>query len=237
MIRINIISYKRDAKLAVAGVRCVRRHLPSSAVLVRDDGSNPIPAEDVKAIRAAGGAYFQTYWPRKGNLRGKECVIGLLEAMEARCADGDVAVKLDADTVLRSDGPIMRMLENGADGFGSCFMGRSFSGLCYGFTGAALRRMLEVAKSSDIGENEPEDIAMGRLAVAAGLKLHLEQPWSKDNPGAYWTAYRWPTMPDVSKYDQFDVVTLGTHVRNIPQWESRMEEVYEKLTTRHPRRK
>lgn len=210
MIRVNVIAYNRDAPLAVAGVHCLRRHLPDAIVRVVDDDCNPMPDDAVAEVLAAGGDYVRTEWPRRGSLNGQDCVLGLLDVLADGMQDDDVSVKLDADTLLRSCGPLNRMRSAGADGFGSCVSGRAFCGLCYGFSGWALRRMRAVADITELDADDPEDMAMGRLAMAAGLRLLLERPWSADCPDARWTAYRWPTLPPATRYDQFDVITLGT---------------------------
>lgn len=232
MIRVTILTYRRDAALSLAALRCVRRHLPDAAVTVADDGHDPVTSDVASHIQSLGAGYVQTFWPRRGNLNGADCVRGILATLLDGAADGDVAVKLDADTALRSDGPVRRMLEAGADGFGSHFSTRAFCGLCYGFTGAALRRLVEMADDADISDDEPEDMAVGRLAQAAGLRLHMEWPWSASRPDACWTAYRWPTMPPVERYDQFDVVTLGTMIGRQRVDRSAMAEVFDRLAAK-----
>lgn len=232
MTRVYIFSYSMDTPLAMAAARCVRRWLPDATVTVADDGHSPAPDEAVSAIRELGAGYVRTYWPRRGNLNGAACVRGILATLLDGAQDGDVVIKLDADTALRSDGPVRRMLAAGADGFGSCFSSRAFCGLCYGFTGEALRRLIERADEADISDDEPEDMAVGRLALAAGLRLHLELPWSASRPDARWTAYRWPTMPPVERYDQFDIITLGTMTGRQRMDRAAMVDVFDQLADR-----
>ena len=231
MIRVTILSYSTDTSLAMAAARCARRWLPDAAVTVADDGYNPAPDEAVSAIRELGAGYVRTYWPRRGNLHGAACVRGILETLITGAQDGDVVIKLDADTALRSDGPVRRMLAAGADGFGSRYPARAWCGLCYGFTTSALHRLMELAAAPDmLGEDDEEDLAIGRLALAAGLRIHMETPWSASHPDARWTAYRWPAMPPVERYDQFDVVTLGTERQRVDR--EVMVDVFEQLAGR-----
>lgn len=114
MIRITILTFSRDAALSLAALRCVRRRLPDAAVTVADDGHDPVTAEVAAQMQALGARYVQTDFPRRGNLNGSSCVRGILETLLDGTADDDVAIKLDADTVLRSDGPVRRMLAAGA---------------------------------------------------------------------------------------------------------------------------
>lgn len=211
MITLYIIAYERDEPLALAAMRCVRRHLPEAAVVVADDANAPMSQAAADMIRSCGGRYIQTTWPRAGNLNGAKCVRGIMEMMISGAVnDDDMAIKLDADTVLRSDGPVLRMMAAGCDGFGSCLQDRALCGLCYGFKVSALRRMLAAMDDVGVSDDEPEDVAMSRLALAAGVRMHLEMPWAASRPDARWSAYRWPTMPPAERYDQMDVVTLGT---------------------------
>lgn len=233
MIRVTILTFSRDAALSLAALRCVRRHLSDAAVTVADDGHDPVSGEAATEMQALGARYIQTDFPRRGNLNGVSCVRGILETLLNGTADDDVAIKLDADTALRSDGPVRRMLAAGAEGFGSCCDGRIMCGLCYGFTGAALRRMLAVLERLPIGGDDPEDIATGRLAMTAGIPLHIERPWAASRPDGRWAAYSWPTMPDVAKYDRLDVVTLGTlHVPRQQMDAAEFIRVFDDLTAR-----
>ncbi len=59
--------------------------------------------------RGIAGALF----PRCGNLRGPECVRGIITTLAKGAADGDTVVKIDSDTALLSGGWVREMKHNG----------------------------------------------------------------------------------------------------------------------------
>ncbi len=220
MITINLFTYKRDAAITVENVKCCRRHIPNAKVIVWDDNNNRMAHEEVRAIQKAGAVYYRTNWNRGGNLNGRAAVLGILKCLAATIGNGDIAIKVDADTVLRSGNIIDRM--GGADGFGSYFPSRPFSGCCYGFRYEAILGMLFIAGEIDIPSAAPEDQTVFELAGRAGLNLHLEAAWSGKHPESRWTAWNWSANPKLNTYRQFEVITLGTCVRFNQSWVERM---------------
>lgn len=51
--------------------------------------------------------------PAAGNLRGPECVRGIITTLAKGAADGDTVVKIDSDTALLSGGWVREMKHNG----------------------------------------------------------------------------------------------------------------------------
>ena len=96
MIRIYIFTYAGDANEAIACVRCARTALPAALVTVVDDSAAPVPENVRRAFLAYGARYRQSSFPRNGNLRGPECVRGIISTLAGgarRCA-GLVFVRL-----------------------------------------------------------------------------------------------------------------------------------------------
>ena len=104
MIRIYTFTYAGDAQEAVACVRCARTALPEAVVTVVDDSAAPVPPEARRALVAYGARYRRSSFPRCGNLRGPECVRGIIATLAKGAADGDTVVKIDSDTALLSGG-------------------------------------------------------------------------------------------------------------------------------------
>ena len=100
MIRIFIFSYSGDAAEAVACVRCARMAVPCASVTVVDDASSPVQEETAEALRSMGAEYVQSSWERHGNLRGPDCIRGMLSEMCREAEDDDILVKVDCDTAL-----------------------------------------------------------------------------------------------------------------------------------------
>ena len=110
MIRIFIFSYSGDAAEAVACVRCARMAVPCASVTVVDDASSPVREETAVALRSMGAEYVQSSWERHGNLRGPDCIRGMLSEMCREAEDDDILVKVDCDTALL-DGGWLRWME------------------------------------------------------------------------------------------------------------------------------
>ena len=109
MIRIYTFTYAGDAQEAVACVRCARTALPEAVVTVVDDSAAPVPPGARRALVAHGARYRRSSFPRCGNLRGPECVRGIIATLAGGAADGDTVVKIDSDTVLLSGGWVREM--------------------------------------------------------------------------------------------------------------------------------
>ena len=70
-------------------MRCARMAVPCASVTVVDDASSPVQEETAEALRSMGAEYVQSSWERHGNLRGPDCIRGMLSAicwMAAGCA-------------------------------------------------------------------------------------------------------------------------------------------------------
>ena len=118
MIRIYTFTYDGDAQEAVACVRCARTALPEAVVTVVDDSAAPVPPEARRALVAHGARYRRSSFPRCGNLRGPECVRGIIATLAKGAADGDTVVKLSgmrkvvAERMLQSHTEIPPVTQN-----------------------------------------------------------------------------------------------------------------------------
>lgn len=144
MIRIYTFTYAGDAQEAVACVRCARTALPEAVVTVVDDSAAPVPPEARRALVAYGARYRRSSFPRCGNLRGPECVRGIIATLAGGAADGDTVVKIDSDTALLSGGWVREMKHNGLALHASGYRvprnpsERSAYGNCYALSGRAV---------------------------------------------------------------------------------------------------
>ena len=118
MIRIYTFTYAGDAQEAVACVRCARTALPEAVVTVVDDSAAPVPPEARRALVAYGARYRRSSFPRCGNLRGPECVRGIIATLAKGAEDGDTVVKLSgmrkvvAERMLQSHTEIPPVTQN-----------------------------------------------------------------------------------------------------------------------------
>ena len=229
MIRIYTFTYDGDAQEAVACVRCARTALPEAVVTVVDDSAAPVPPEARRALVAYGARYRRSSFPRCGNLRGPECVRGIIATLAKGAADGDTVVKIDSDTALLSGGWVREMKHNGLALHAAGYRvprnpsERSAYGPCYAISGRAARLAAEELMQADIPALAPEDLTICR--TIQGLfpqeRIRLDEPWTPFNREGKWTAWNWFSIAVTpKKYAGFWMVTFGNpRPTNIPKSE------------------
>lgn len=229
MIRIYLFTYAGDAEEAVACVRCARTALPEAVVTVVDDSAAPVPPEARRALVAHGARYRRSSFPRCGNLRGPECVRGIISTLAGEAEENDVIVKIDSDTLLLSGEWVRDMQSNGLALHASGYQvpshpsERSAYGPCYAISGRAARLAAEELMKADIPELAPEDLTICR--TIQGLfpqeKIRLDEPWTPFYREGKWTAWNWFSIAVTpKKYAGFWMVTFGNpRPTNIPKSE------------------
>lgn len=225
MIRIYMFTYGGDANEAVACVRCARTALPGAVVTVVDDANAPVPPESRRALVAYGARYRQSSFPRCGNLRGPECVRGIISTLAEGAADADIVVKIDSDTALLNGNWIESMSGAGLDWYGCAWCRREFSGLCYAMTGKTAKRAAECLAAAEITDDAPEDLTIGHAVMSLAGTGHLASYWTPSNRAGRWTHWNWDSMT-ASPEDyarSYDVVSVGNplppHVPQSARWE------------------
>lgn len=218
MIRIFIFSYSGDAAEAVACVRCARMSVPCASVTVVDDASSPVQGETAEALRSMGAEYVQSFWERHGNLRGPDCIRGMLSEMCREAEDDDILVKVDCDTALLDGGwlrwmeqrPWCQMYTSGDFVNGDW---RVF-GCLYALRGWIARRLYREMDWTLLDDRAPEDWTIGRevLARVPATLCRIDEPWRKRSPWSVWTAWCWPsrTVSAESYAARFAVVITGS---------------------------
>lgn len=218
MIRIFIFSYSGDASEAVACVRCARMSVPYAGVTVVDDASNPVHEDIAAALRCLGADYVQSTWERNGNLRGADCIRGMLSEMCREAEDDDILVKIDCDTALLDDGWLRWMIDHPA-----CPMYASgdfvngawrIYGCMYALRGWVARRLYRELDWTLLEDLAPEDVTIGRevLARVPATLCRIEEPWRQRASWSTWTAWCWPsrTVSAESYAARFAMVTTGS---------------------------
>lgn len=218
MIRIFIFSYSGDATEAVACVRCARMSVPYAGVTVVDDASNPVHEDIAAALRSLGADYVQSTWERNGNLRGPDCIRGMLSEMCREAEDDDILIKIDCDTALLDDDWLRWM-----DAHPACPMYASgdfvsgawrIYGCMYALRGWVARRLYEEMDWTLLDDLAPEDVTIGRevLARVPATLCRIEEPWRQRSPWSEWTAWCWPsrTVTAESYAARFAMVTTGS---------------------------
>lgn len=229
MIRIYLFTYAGDAEEALVCVQCAAAALPEAVITVVDDSTAPAPPEARRALVAYGARYRRSSFPRCGNLRGPECVLGIISTLAGEAEDNDVIVKIDSDTLLLSGGWILDMQRNGLALHASGYQvpshpsERSAYGPCYAISGRAARLAAEELMQADIPALAPEDLTICR--TIQGLfppeQIRLDEPWTPFYREGKWTAWNWFSIAVTpKKYAEFWMVTFGNpRPTNIPKSE------------------
>lgn len=211
-----IFCYSGDADLLPLCVASAARALPSSPFILIDDAVNPLPEDVLAGVRAAHPgkiAYKQSTWDRGGNLRGKQCIKGMLDEM-IRAADATsagIVVKLDCDTLLINAGWIEQFAQSQAMIAGSPRPGTWFSGICYALKSCLLPR-LWCTCAGQIAPDACEDVVIGGLALALSSPHDpmTLPPQSEACPHGRWAAYNYQDDITPELYARrYDVLTVG----------------------------
>lgn len=212
MIRVYLFTYAGDQEEAKACVRSVRKALPEALITVVDDDAAPLSEHAQKSLVEAGARYRRTSFPRNGNLRGPECVRGIISTLAGGAADDDIVVKIDSDTVLLNGDWIRGMEASGLDWCASGAEYQRFFGLCYAMTGHAAKLAAAALMDAEMPEDAPEDLTIGKTVIdlCGEGRGKTISPWTPQNREGRWSAWNWMSAQVApEKYAGFDVVTVG----------------------------
>lgn len=229
MIRIYLFTYAGDADEALVCVQCAAAALPEAVITVVDDSAAPLPERVRSVLMLTGARYCQTGWTRNGNLRGPECVRGVISTLAGEAEDEDIIVKIDSDTLLLSGDWVRDMQRHRLALHASGYQApshpseRSAYGPCYALSGWAARLAAEELEQADLPPLAPEDLTICR-AVQNHFppeQIRLDEPWTPFYREGKWTAWNWFSIAVTpQKYADFWMVTFGNpRPSNIPKSE------------------
>lgn len=229
MIRIYLFTYAGDADEALVCVRCAAAALPEAVITVADDEADPIAECARTALVEAGARYCQTGWTRNGNLRGPECVRGIISTLAGEAEDEDIIVKIDSDTLLLSGDWVRDMQRHRLALHASGYQAPSHPseryvyGPCYAISGRAARLAAEELEQADLPPLAPEDLTICRAVQNhfPAERIRLDEPWTPFYREGKWTAWNWFSIAVTpQKYADFWMVTFGNpRPSNIPKSE------------------
>ena len=185
-------------------MRCARMAVPCASVTA-------------EALRSMGAKYVQSSWERHGNLRGPDCIRGMLSEMCREAGDDDILVKIDCDTALLDGGWLRWMQERPwcqMYASGSLVDGEwMIYGCLYALRGRVARRLLRDMDWEAMAALAPEDWTIGRAALTSlpAALARIDEPWSQRTPWSSWTAWCWYSLTaSPERYaSRFAVVTTG----------------------------
>ena len=163
-----IYCYREDYKCLELCIGQIRRVDPDFLIYLFDDGSAPLLRCHIP--KGKDVIYKKTYFQRRRNLNGLECVRGMLSCMKD-IPGTDPIVKVDADTLIMSIDEISKSLSDRrmlAGGY-QCAVPFAWSGVCYWVTRRFIREALDVLVTREFPERPdqtyPEDVTMSMLAL------------------------------------------------------------------------
>lgn len=120
-----LITYKLDTLCLNVCVATIRECVPHAKIAIFDDANNPVGLENCPP----GCLYFQTKFNRGGNLKGIECLNGIITCfqMAAQHTGSRFVVKIDADTYIKNLSYLLEGKNFMLEGF-NMYYG---SGCCY----------------------------------------------------------------------------------------------------------
>ena len=138
-----IFCYREDHQclgLCLEQIRSIDR---AAQFYLFDDAAKPLFPAQVPAGNDI--SYKITYFARRGNLNGLECVRGMLGCMLDIPGD-DPVIKIDADTLLMDPAEIIRSLKDRGKVAGGmqCSVPLAWAGCCYWLTRPAIKAALEL---------------------------------------------------------------------------------------------
>lgn len=209
-----IFCYSGDSDILPLCVESVRHTFPTAAIHVFDDEQDPIYTHAWKAISQYSVNYKTTSFPRGGNLRGKDCIMGMLLEMKKAGRGCDSVIKADCDTLVMGRKWHDDFLDSHRHAVASLRHGSLFSGICYSLKTDFLDRLIRRLEPLPLPETAGEDVVIGALtsmyAYPHGYIYHL--PQSRENQTSRWTAYNYAEPVSPGKYARlFDVVTFGNN--------------------------
>jgi hypothetical protein len=206
-----VFSYAGDA---LPVIECVR-HLTRLGVRawVFDDSKQRLPGWVQGQLWRMGAAYEVTKFPRRGNLNGTECCIGILESMLSTGAD--VVAKIDADTLLVQPD----LFAAGTVGCCSTMTARRDAfGACYSIRRETITAALAILRGMPRDPYCPEDLTIWSAIRATG---HPFEMIDHHPDGGGLAAV--PIGSPVDRPERFAALTFG----NLPKggWEDRQIQV------------
>mgnify|MGYP001660848279 FL=1 len=220
MIKFYLFTYSQDEEEALQCILGIRAALPEAAITVVDDQNNPCSqAFETQVTTAGGSRYMQSSFARKGNLRGPDCIRGIIDTLAEDAENQDLIVKIDSDTLLVSGNWLREMKSSRLVYYSSGYanpknyMERTAYGVCYALKGEAVKKV-----KAELAQRQLEPLAPEDLTIAQTVRdlypsdlIYQEEPWSPQYTDGKWAGWNWwSRLVTPEKYSGFKVVTFGT---------------------------
>lgn len=174
-IDVVVFCYRGEEELLPMSLGRLHAALPEARIHIMDDGADPIREEYVRKIKAVCPCtYRATYFDRKRNLNGKECVVGelecMLDVMVENVNENGYVIKMDPDTLVLRPELIIDAIDKGAKWISHNSMKGHFAGMFYVIHRSILETVLRNARVMSFPDRCAEDETIGALCYIASAQ-------------------------------------------------------------------
>lgn len=174
-IDVVVFCYRGEEELLPMSLGRLHAALPEARIHIMDDGADPIREEYVRKIKnVCPCTYRTTYFDRKRNLNGKECVVGelecMLDVMSENVNEDGYVIKMDPDTLVLRPDLILEAIDKGAKWISHNSMKGHFAGMFYVIHRSILESVLRNARVMSFPEHCAEDETIGALCYIAAAQ-------------------------------------------------------------------
>lgn len=212
-----LFTYRDDAQVTMENILCHKKTLPEARIVVIDDARNPMAPRFGAAIEKLGCLYKTSTWDRRGNLRGRECILHMVDEMISQSEnDWDTILKIDPDTLILNGDSLRKFVAGNKIVWGSKSRYTPISGCAYAVKAHALKEAYQILGGQYILNIAPEDHTIGTAILQAFPNQDL---WDthyprnpENNPEGEWIGYNWGHYPHVDKYASYSIVTTTNRI-------------------------
>lgn len=206
-----VFAYSGDALPVIEC--CLRLKSAGVRAWVFDDAKAKLPGWVRGSLWEMGAGYMATDFPRRGNLNGTECCIGMLRSMLA--TEAQTVLKIDADTLLVRP----ELFEAGNVGCCSTMTARRDAfGACYSIRRETILAALRIIEGMPVDPYVPEDLTIWSAIRATG---HPFEMIDHDPEGGGLAAV--PIGSNVDRPERFAALTFGNKPHD--GWEDRQIQI------------
>jgi hypothetical protein len=197
-----VFCYRGEEELLPMTLKRAKEAIPNVHIHLFDDGQDPLREKTVKwLVDTLGCTYERTFFDRKVNLNGKECIVGelecMLKSMEADNNTDGYVIKMDPDTIILRFNLIQEAIDQGAKWVSHSSTKGHFAGMFYTMHRSILEVVYRNAVACEFPDSCAEDETIGSLCYIAAAQ------------GIYsWTHTALPDGP--RKFAAFPCETYGT---------------------------
>lgn len=192
-------TYEGDGDMLLVSMAAFRKTVPEARLVVINDSHHSATPGVRLACESMGAEWRESTWERGGNLRGNECITGILSELAATSETSDVIIKIDPDTLVIGRDWLDDFLES-SSGMAAADDREAAYGCCYALRGEHVQGVYKSACLYPPNDCDVEDLYIAqRFNYLYPGQFRRIPIWrsSADNygngPHGSFIAYNWKT--------------------------------------------